>query len=597
MSVNSVKGFRLSDGSTAKYDYAYLENIITDKELTQEDVAADGKAVGDAIDGVENEITELEHEITDAKTDLSHIGEFFFTQTKSSKTLNVDVSASVGDRVCVIPVEWEGATASSFQINAYTTEWVSMGTTASIGTPFIFTATEAISKISLYVNGIGSVSTATKFSAYIFVVNNIIDSLSDIIINNLFDVSETEKDITTLEALNLQDKKQYYGNLLPFAIDSRTGYIVNDNNGKLVYTSNGSYVSYVIPVKQNTTYSVTHARYACLLDSDAETLIGSRVQNKTSIATGEASYLAFSFAFGDYPISSYVINEGATRGTYTKGGLKIPNLVGVPTFTVAKDGSGDYLTLTDAVANASDGDVIYVKAGVYEDETVEANGKEITIVGDNPYTTIIKNDYDDYSTPPIEMSKGRLINLQFYSEGNVNTRHAYALHIEDDSELNSTLYVENCIFKTDISNGSVGAGMRMNTTLTFHNCQFWNGNGPAFFGNESTRQQCDGTANTQRFQFYNCTFKIDTASSVVIMRGAKSVGTTVECTFVDCKFVDDGSTNHPAFRMDYTTSDYIGTSTTDGDMGIINWNLDRISSGNTIPDLNVVKDGEMYIVT
>ena len=66
MSVNSVKGFRLTDGSTAKYDYAYLENIITDTELTQEGVAADGKAVGDAID-------ELEAELSDVKSDLLQV--------------------------------------------------------------------------------------------------------------------------------------------------------------------------------------------------------------------------------------------------------------------------------------------------------------------------------------------------------------------------------------------------------------------------------------------------------------------------------------------------------------------------------------------
>lgn len=65
MSVNSVKGFRLTDGSTAKYDYAYLENIITDKELTEEDVAADGKAVGDAIEDVIDELNDVKADLND----------------------------------------------------------------------------------------------------------------------------------------------------------------------------------------------------------------------------------------------------------------------------------------------------------------------------------------------------------------------------------------------------------------------------------------------------------------------------------------------------------------------------------------------------
>ncbi|KAF5203086.1 Pectinesterase [Thalictrum thalictroides] len=56
---------------------------------------------------------------------------------------------------------------------------------------------------------------------------------------------------------------------------------------------------------------------------------------------------------------------------------------------VAKDGSGDYLTVSAAIQAASGGGfVIYVKAGVYN-EKIHTNKDGITLIGDGKYSTII----------------------------------------------------------------------------------------------------------------------------------------------------------------------------------------------------------------
>lgn len=59
---------------------------------------------------------------------------------------------------------------------------------------------------------------------------------------------------------------------------------------------------------------------------------------------------------------------------------------------VAKDGSGNYQTISEAISAASGGGfVIYVKAGVYN-EKIKINKDGITLIGDGKYSTIITGD-------------------------------------------------------------------------------------------------------------------------------------------------------------------------------------------------------------
>lgn len=59
---------------------------------------------------------------------------------------------------------------------------------------------------------------------------------------------------------------------------------------------------------------------------------------------------------------------------------------------VAKDGSGDYKTVSEAIGVASGGRfVIHVKAGVYE-EKIRTNKDGITLIGEGKYSTIITGD-------------------------------------------------------------------------------------------------------------------------------------------------------------------------------------------------------------
>lgn len=73
-------------------------------------------------------------------------------------------------------------------------------------------------------------------------------------------------------------------------------------------------------------------------------------------------------------------------------------------FVVAKDGSGDFFTVQEAVNAApdyckQDETSIYVKEGIYEEKvTIPANKEKLHIIGQNKYSTIIR--WSDYALKP-----------------------------------------------------------------------------------------------------------------------------------------------------------------------------------------------------
>jgi parallel beta-helix repeat protein len=65
------------------------------------------------------------------------------------------------------------------------------------------------------------------------------------------------------------------------------------------------------------------------------------------------------------------------------------------TWTVDDDGTADFSTIQEAINNASSGDTILVKAGVYYERV--SIGKSLTVVGEDPKTTIINGRGQTYA--------------------------------------------------------------------------------------------------------------------------------------------------------------------------------------------------------
>ncbi|MBN2272692.1 MAG: T9SS type A sorting domain-containing protein [Bacteroidales bacterium] len=121
---------------------------------------------------------------------------------------------------------------------------------------------------------------------------------------------------------------------------------------------------------------------------------------------------------------------------------------------VAGDGSGDYLTITDAINSVAYGNtpvVIFVKNGVYYEKVEVPDGKDnITLVGENRDSTILV--FDDYS------GSGKIYNGIISSAvGNaIGTSTSHTLYIDSEDFTLINMTVKN-------SAGRVGQAVALNT--------------------------------------------------------------------------------------------------------------------------------------
>lgn len=78
--------------------------------------------------------------------------------------------------------------------------------------------------------------------------------------------------------------------------------------------------------------------------------------------------------------------------------------------TVAGDGTGTFASVNAAIAAARDGDVIYVKPGVYNEPVKIADKRGLTIIGADPVTTII-DATGHFAAVEIRTDSNRIANL------------------------------------------------------------------------------------------------------------------------------------------------------------------------------------------
>lgn len=259
--------------------------------------------------------------------------------------------------------------------------------------------------------------------------------------------------------------------------------------------------------------------------------------------------------------------------------LKFNNII-----IVSKE-NGDYGTVTDAVKNANNGDLIYIKNGMYENEIIEAWGKNISIVGENKYKTIIENTTGTYSTPALEMSIGLLSNVTIHAKNkgviskDSNGWSDYAVHIEHDSLFNNTLFIDNVILKSD-EQSAIGIGTRGNSTIEFHNCEFYSDSTFAVWLHDTTSADTKGETNVK---FKNCIAYTSTGDRIIRIGSQRVEGQHTNLTFVNNVFCTANGKNVVYKTPDYNT----GSVTTDsGNFGLIGYDKTILCFGNNINDIN-----------
>ena len=168
---------------------------------------------------------------------------------------------------------------------------------------------------------------------------------------------------------------------------------------------------------------------------------------------------------------------------------------------VAQDGTGQFTTISEAVEQAAEGDIIWIYPGVYE-ESVQMSQKQLQLIGIDKNLCILRNCEESYYHPPLEIAAGSVSNLTIYAyradtdpiggsstsvketqqefeEADVSAIYAgavpissftgYAVHIESDYAYGRSLTFSGCIIQSDC-NYAVGAGLRGDYSLRFENC-------------------------------------------------------------------------------------------------------------------------------
>lgn len=221
-------------------------------------------------------------------------------------------------------------------------------------------------------------------------------------------------------------------------------------------------------------------------------------------------------SFSSGYLQTLQIEKGSEATSYEafKFGIKANDIVGGGlSFHVGE--SREYTTIQSAVNAASDGDIIYIDPGIYE-EAVDMVGKQLHLIGAGPQATIVKYAGDDYYYPPLEASKGMVENMAFITTATEPAAGAisqsYCVHIDYDSEANSALQFINCYFKSP-NKHTVGIGLRENFTLNFTNCTFIS-SAPAVYCHEQQAANKTG----QRIELINCAIQNTTALAAILLQ-------------------------------------------------------------------------------
>ena len=174
----------------------------------------------------------------------------------------------------------------------------------------------------------------------------------------------------------------------------------------------------------------------------------------------------------NFPDTTYLLENYDAKPFKKVNFIRVANTV--PAIVVAKDGSGDYTTISDAVANADNEDTIYIKDGEYK-ETVIIN-KYIHLVGQSKQGVILYQNIGDYDNCPLLITQGSVCNMTIKSLAPNDTSglsdYAYAIHL--DKNFASLSKYQKCeIYNCDIYsevNDAIGAGTNYASEYDIHDC-------------------------------------------------------------------------------------------------------------------------------
>ena len=383
------------------------------------------------------------------------------------------------------------------------------------------------------------------------------------------------------------------------------GKFIHYANGRETVNTNYCYSDY-IDILPDTDYYFNQNAHITFYDS-SKTFIGGTLVNQSNpeYATGniktpsDCCFMIISFMINKKP--SAMLSYGDTEKEYIAvGKVKIDGLVVDSPNTIIVDinGNGNYSSISSAVETAKNGDTIYIMSGIYNETIVVPHNKKINFIGQNKLDTIIKNNSGNYINCPILMGAGKLENLTVYAQKDEQTDtnaqdydgRAYAVHIERNSLYHDTLYIKNCILKSDFY-PALGMGMRGGCTVLLEDTDFILGSSgggtAALYIHDADSVNYVGE---QSLIIRNCRIinrRTNADRYAIKLQSQEREGTTVYLTMQNVMTRSFGGNDLPLETRNY----YDGTSTNAEDFqGLINWRLSDDSYGNS----NIIFD-KQYI--
>ena len=257
---------------------------------------------------------------------------------------------------------------------------------------------------------------------------------------------------------------------------------------------------------------------------------------------------------------------------------------------VDKNGRGDYISIQEAINNYN-GIPIFVRNGLYEEGRLECSDKNITIVGEDKYRTVVVNYGGLYGNDCLYASNGTFSNMSFISEikegvtppiGGKNG--AYAVHVDSNNQAEGTCIFNDCIMISDF-NASFGNGLRKNNTVELNNCDlisrqenrgqdYANGGMGALFTHNNHTGTGDNCPN-QVLRLNNCRLKAK-LKNVIRLQEISKINSDTTLDINNCLVYSETSGITGVIKY--------GNVNSFDEMSI--WRLSNTSYGNSVPELN-----------
>lgn len=554
-----LEGITLADEITQEQQEDLLFHMTAELQDVTDSLKRDIEAKGaNTLESIPDDYTELGDEVTQLQKDVSTFYELY---------LNQDVAITSGDNYFTIHLiknhQYQLINNTSVTIAAWV--WKNGSSVVDItaglapGQGATFTVTSDQSQIRVYSTGSGTVKVVDN--------NSVIQGIRS-------DISVVDGKVDDI------NKNIVVGNNLFNKYDTTDGYYLGYNTGTPAANGSYCYTNFYAPVEPETTYYINvRGAHICFYNSNKEYIDGwTDAFIPTFTTPDDAAYLRASIPTDAK--SSCCINKGSSAIAYEPFSYKFKYSSQEKDYVlVAKDGSGDYTTVTEASANSPEGTIIYVKPGVYDNEVVTGSwSKKQYIIGASAKDCIIKNSRGEYSYPPLQIGAGLLQNLTIYSEytGTQNRgtgeTMSYAVHVESDTLANDNLTIKDCVLISDYAPG-LGMGMRGGCTVTLDNTTFIN----TYNADALLFHDADNTAyaGEQNITVNHCLIYAPEGSTAIHLQSQQRSGTTVNVEMIGNRLKSTGSSTYVGINF------YGGSGDNDDFLGVINYRLKETSWGNS----------------